>query len=103
MFFGLLIFKFFPMYLSGREILFDASMHIVVASFILYVLWFFIDQNKTWTTPYFIFCSAVLLIIGVQRILINAHSDVGILLGLIISIISVGISRWRTIRGKISF
>lgn len=103
MFLGLLIFKFLPMYLFGKEILFDASMHIVIASFVLYILWFFIDQNKTWRIPYFIFCFAVLLIIGVQRIFVNAHNDVGLLFGIFISIISIGISQWNYLRGKISF
>lgn len=101
--FGLLALKFLPMRLFGNDILFDASMHIVVASFILYVLWFFIDQNKNWEVPYFIFSLVVLLIIGIQRILVNAHNDLGLLMGIVIAIISIVVSRGHYFMNKISF
>lgn len=103
MFFGLLIFKFLPMKLFGNEILFDASMHVVLASFVLYVAWYFVDQNKSWRIPYFIFAVFVLFIIGVQRVLVNAHNDLGLLLGIIISITSIVISDWSYFHNKISF
>jgi len=37
-----------PILIFSQFILFDASMHIVVAMFVLYVLWYFIDQNVNW-------------------------------------------------------
>ena len=103
MFLGILIFKFLPMLLFKRNILFDASMHIIIASLILYIIYFFVDQNKSWRIPYFIFCLAVITIISIQRIISNAHNDIGILLGILISIISIIIPNWKEIRNKIRF
>lgn len=100
---GLILFKYIPMYLFGENILFDASMHIVLASFILYVLYFFVDQNKSWRIPYFIFALAVLIIISVQRIISNAHNDLGLLVGFVISIISIIIPRWKELNKKFKF
>lgn len=59
---GLLLFKYLPMSMWGRDILFDASGHIAGAMFVLYVLWFFIDQNRQWRTPFFIFAGVVLIV-----------------------------------------
>jgi hypothetical protein len=99
----LFIFKFIPMKIYGKDILFDASMHITVACFILYLIYFFIDQNKNWRVPYFIFCFMILTIISLQRIITYSHDDVGLLLGLIISAISIILPQWRQIRKKIQF
>lgn len=99
----LFLFKFLPMRFFGDEILFDASMHIVVASFILYLIWFFIDKNKSWKIPYLLFSIFVLFVISIQRLLANAHNDVGLLAGLIISIVSIVISNWHYFHKKISF
>ena len=101
--FLLFLFKFLPMRFFGQDILFDASMHIVVASFVLYLGWFFIDKNKSWKIPYFIFAIFVLLVISIQRISANAHNDIGLLGGVIISIISIVISNWHYFHNKISF
>lgn len=99
----LILFKFIPMQVYGKDILFDASSHITVACFILYFLWFFVDQNKSWRVPFFVFCFIVLAIISLQRILVNAHNDVGLLMGLIISIISILIPQWKSIKNKLDF
>lgn len=100
---GLALLKYLPMYIFGKEILFDASQHIIIASFMLYFIYFFIDQNKSWRLPYLIFSIGVLIIISIQRILENAHNDIGLLLGLIISIIAIIAPRWREFKGKVEF
>src|SRR3989344_2356053 len=100
---GLLLFKFVPMSLFGRGILFDASMHLTIAIFILYVVWYFVDQNKNWRAPYFFLSLTVIVIISVQRVLVNAHNDVGLLVGFAISAIAIIISRWRYFQGKFEF
>lgn len=100
---GLALLKYLPMYIFGEDILFDASQHIVVASFVLYFVYFFIDQNEKWKIPYFILCFVVLTVISIQRILANAHNDVGLLLGALISIIAIAIPRWGELNKKIKF
>ncbi len=100
---GLYLFKLYPMSLYGKDIIFDSSAHIVLASFILYIIYFFIDQNKSWRIPFFIFSFAVLVIISFQRIYVNAHNDVGLLLGLVIAVISIAIPQWEKIKKKIKF
>ena len=100
---GLLLFKFVPMSLFGRDILFDASMHLTIAIFILYVVWYFVDQNKNWRAPYFFLSLTVIVIISVQRVLVNAHNDVGLLAGFVISMFAIIASRWRYFQGKFEF
>ena len=100
---GLVLFKYIPMYLFGSNILFDASMHIIFASFILYLLYFFVDQNKNWRIPYFIFAFAVLIIISVQRVISNNHNDIGLLFGIVISVVSIMIPRWKELNKKFKF
>lgn len=100
---GLYIFKWYPMAIYGKDILFDSSAHIVFASFILYFLYFFIDQNKSWRVPFFIFSFSVLMVISFQRIYENAHNDVGLLLGFVIALISIAIPNWDRIGKKIEF
>lgn len=95
--------KYLPEKIFGKEILYDASFHITIAFFLLYLFWFFIDQNKDWRVPYFIFSALVIFIIAVQRILVDAHNDLGLLLGVLISIVSIFIAERRTLRNKISF
>ncbi len=100
---GLYLFKWYPMSIYGKDILYDASAHIVFASFIMYALYFFIDQNKSWRVPYFIFSLAILMVISFQRIKDNAHNDIGLLLGFLIALISIGISNWDIVKRKIDF
>lgn len=100
---GLLIFKWFLMSLYGSEILYDASAHLTIAVYIMYIIYYFIDQNKSWRVPFFIFCFMVLTIISLQRIVSNAHNDVGLLMGLIISIISIAIPNWKEVKKRIEF
>lgn len=103
MFFGLILFKLIPMQIWGKDILFDSSAHITIACFVLYVVWFFIDQEYKWRTAFFIFCLLVLAIISFQRIYINAHNDIGLLGGLILSIIAIRYAEYPKIKGKIDF
>jgi len=100
---GLILLKFIPMLLFGGDILFDASAHIAIAIFILYLLWFFIDQNKNWRIPYFIFAFMVLTIISVQRVINGYHNDVGLLLGLALGLVSIGVAEWKRIKNKFDF
>lgn len=101
--FGLILFKYIPMALFGNDILFDASAHITVASFILYTLWFFVDQNKKWQVPFIFFAIAVIIIISIQRILVEAHNDIGLLGGLILSISAIIYSQKEYFHKKITF
>lgn len=101
--FGIVLFKFVPSQIFGKEILFDASLHLTIAVFILYILWYFVDQNKSWRVTYFIFAFAVIVIIAVQRIISNAHNDIGLLTGLLISVIAIIVSRYSYFKNKISF
>jgi len=100
---GLVIFKYLPMYIWGEDILFDASSHIVWTSFGLYVIWFFIDQNKSWRIPYFIFTGAVLIIMAIQRVIAHQHNEVGIILGLCVAFFAIFIPRWKELGRKFKF
>lgn len=103
MFFGLLFLKYLPMKIYGENILFDASAHITVSIFALYVIWFFIDQNKKWHLPFFIFSALVLFVVALQRINVNAHNDIGLLLGLLISVGAIIYSQFDYFKGKFKF
>ena len=103
MIFGLFIFKFVPMEIFGRDIKFDASAHITITIFWLYVLWFFVDQNKSWRTIFFILSLVVISIVAIQRILVDAHSDIGLLGGLIISFVAIIYSQPKYFKNKFKF
>jgi heme O synthase-like polyprenyltransferase len=100
---GLILFKYIPMFIFGKEILFDASLHITAIFFILYVGYYFIDQNKKWVPPYFIFSASILTIFSIQRIIAQKHNEIGILLGFIISIIAITLPRIKEIKRKLIF
>jgi hypothetical protein len=100
---GLIIFKYIPMYIYGRNILFDASSHMVWTSFALYVIWFFIDKKESWRLPYFIFSAMILAIIGIQRIIVGEHNEIGIMIGLAIAFIAIIIPRWKEFKKGVSF
>lgn len=99
----IIVAKAIPMYIWGRDILFDASLHLTFAFWILYILWFFVDQNKSIQFPFFLIAILVLFIISIQRILVHAHNDIGLLLGLIISLVSIGIVERKRIKGMFEF
>lgn len=100
---GLFLLKYLPMKIWGDDILFDASFHLTFTFFVLYVLWFFIDQNKSWRVPYFIFSILILFIVSAQRILDNAHNDIGLLLSLIVSAIAIYVAERKNLKGKFNF
>jgi membrane-associated phospholipid phosphatase len=100
---GLILFKYIPMAIWGKYILFDASSHIVWTSWGLYVFWFFIDQKKSWRIPYFILCGIVLVIMGIQRIIVGAHNEVGLMLGLAVAGVAIIIPRWKEFRRNLEF
>lgn len=95
--FGSIIFKYIPMAIYGTDILFDASNHIMVTCFIMYILFLFI-KDKSWRIPYFIFSLTILTIISIQRIISNRHNDIGLLIGLIISLIAILAPRWKEVK-----
>lgn len=84
---GVIFLKFIPMVLYGNDILFDASLHIVGFSFLLYLLYFQI--NKEYRYVYFGFCLIVLLIVGIHRIINYEHNQIGLILGLLISLVAI--------------
>lgn len=100
---GLFLFKFIPMEIFGRDIKFDASAHITITMFLLYFIWFFVDQNKSWRTIYFVFSLVVISIVAVQRILVDAHNDIGLLGGLLISIFAIVHSQKKYFKNKFKF
>ncbi len=100
---GAILFKYVPMHLWGADILYDASAHLMIVSFFLYIIWFFIDQNRSWRIPYFIFCALVLSIVSLQRIEANAHNDIGLLMGLLVVLVSIAIAERKRLKGKIKF
>lgn len=100
---GLILFKYIPMAIYGKDILFDASSHIVWTSFLLYVLWFFIDQKKSWRVPYIIFAAAILIIMGIQRIIAKQHNEVGVMLGFIIAAIAIILPRRKEFKKGVKF
>lgn len=89
---GQIIFKYLPMNIWGENILFDSSNHVAFTVLGLYVIWFFIDQNKSWRVPYFIFSAAIIIIMAIQRILSQNHNEIGVSLGLLIGIIGISTS-----------
>ena len=91
---GILLFKILPEYLYGKEILFDASRHVVVLSFGLYFLYYFIQKRENWKIPYFIFSSMVLGVIAIHRFLEGAHNEYGVLMGFAIAGISIFFPLW---------
>jgi hypothetical protein len=100
---GLILLKLIPMQLFGQDIKFDASAHITITMFLLYVIWFFIDQNKSWRTIFFIFSLVVISIVAIQRILVDAHNDVGLLGGLLLSLFSIIYSQKKYFSNKFKF
>lgn len=100
---GIVLFKYLPMYLFDNSILYDASYHVLFTILLLYILWFFIDQKKSWRIPYFIFSGALIIIVSLQRIIAQEHNEVGIILALIIGAISIVIPRWKEFMGGVKF
>jgi hypothetical protein len=100
---GLILFKYLPMQIWGKDIQFDASSHIIWTSWGLYVLWFFIDQKKSWRVPYFIFSAIILIIMGMQRIIAKQHNEVGVMLGLAIAFFAIMIPRWKEFKEGVEF
>jgi len=86
---GLILLKYIPMKIFGPNILFDASSHVSITMFCLYLIWITIEYRKTWKVPYLILSFSVIIIISIQRIFIKAHNEVGILLGIAIGILSI--------------
>lgn len=100
---GLILFKLIPMEIFGEDIKFDASAHITITMFALYFIWFFIDQNKSWRIVYLIFSLVVISIVSIQRILVDAHNDLGLLFGLILSIFAIVFSQKKYFKDKFKF
>jgi hypothetical protein len=100
---GWFIFKFIPMKIYGSDILFDASSHVIWTGFILYAFWYFIDQNKEWRIPYFIFSAVILIFVAIQRVISNAHNEVGVLLGFMVICLAISIPRFKEFYRRLDF
>ena len=100
---GMVLFKYVPMHIYGKDILFDASSHMAWTSWGLYVGWFFIDQNKSWRSPYLILSALILIIMGVQRIISHQHDEVGVILGLVVAFFAITIPRWSEFKKRLKF
>ena len=100
---GLFLLKLVPMVLWGAMIEFDASFHVTVTILVLYILWFFIDQNPRWRAPFIVVATGIVVIVAVQRLLVDAHNDIGILLAFVIGVIAIGSAEWGSIHDRISF
>lgn len=100
---GLVLFKYIPMMIWGKYILFDASSHIAWTSFGLYFVWFFVDQNKYLRIPYMFLASVILILMAVQRIIAGEHNEIGVLLGFFVAGMAIIIPRWGEFRRGIRF
>ncbi len=90
---GLILFKLIPMLIWGKNILFDASMHVIIASLILYIVYLPIEHNKHLKFSYVLFSIIVLVFVGVQRYSVYEHNLFGIALGLLISFAGILIAK----------
>jgi hypothetical protein len=86
---GLLIFKYLPMFIFGSNILFDASLHVIFISLVLYVLYLTVEDHKQLRMAYLLFSIVVLVGIGIQRYVAFKHDLFGIIMGLVISYIAI--------------
>ncbi|MEX0930314.1 MAG: phosphatase PAP2 family protein [Candidatus Paceibacterota bacterium] len=100
---GIGLFKYTPIALWGNGIQFDASLHVTTTIFFLYVIWYFIDQNKRWRVPFFIVSTGLVVVISVQRLFAEAHNEVGILLAFALSAVAITLSRPAYFRKHITF
>jgi hypothetical protein len=100
---GLILFKYLPMRIYGNDILFDASAHIIGACFVLYVFWFFVDQNKNLRIMYLIFSLAVLIVISIQRIVTLNHDEYGLMLGFVIAVVAIAVPRLKEVKKNFKF
>ena len=100
---GMILLKYIPMYLYGKDILYDASNHVLWTIWGLYIVWFFVDQKKSWRLPYFVFAGALVIIIAIQRIIANQHNEVGIILALIIAWLAIVAPRWGEFKKEVEF
>lgn len=83
------LFKVIPMKLFGEDILFDASLHIMATSFILFLFWDLVFEKWKHRVIYIGFSFIVLAIVGIHRIVYLKHNLFGLTLGLGLSIISI--------------
>ena len=100
---GLIIFKYTPMWIYGKDILFDASSHMAWTGFGLYFLWFFIHKNKSWRIPYFILSGVIMVFMGIQRVIAHEHNEVGVILGVLVIGLAIIIPRFKEFKGKVKF
>lgn len=100
---GIALLKYIPMAIWGDNIQFDASFHITATFFMLYVVWFFIDQNPQMHFPFFLLSILILYIVSIQRIAVGAHNDIGLLLGLILSLGAIAVAEQKNLEGKFDF
>jgi len=91
---GSLLFKILPEYIYGKDILFDASRHVMTLALGLYFLYYFVQRKENWKLNYIIFSSGILCFMGVQRILSGEHNEYGVLIGYALAGIAVFLPLW---------
>lgn len=100
MFVGLIIFKYIPMAIWGKDILFDASSHVAWTTWGLYAIFLFIiSTKKSWKVPYFIIAGLIIIAMAIQRIIAHEHNLIGVLLGFAVVTSAILIPRWKEIKG----
>jgi len=100
---GLILLKYLPMWIYGKDILFDASSHIAWTGFLLYFLWFFVDQNKSWRVPYFILSGVILVFMAIQRVIAGQHNEVGVILGALVISLAILVPRFKEFKKRLDF
>lgn len=100
---GIVTLKFIPERLFGADITFDASLHVTATIFILYTLYFFVDQNIVWRYIYVVGGIVLTAVIAIERIVAGAHDSYGVMLALGISLGGIILSRWSFFKKRLTF
>ncbi len=80
--------KFLPIKDYGKNIQFDASLHLTITIFIIYSLWLFFKNERN-SKLFFILAIIAVALVSLQRILVQAHNAFGLLSAFLLSIISI--------------
>ena len=100
---GLILLKYIPMYIWGKNILFDASAHLTITIFIIYVGYLFIEKSKRLKKYYIPLSMSAITIVAIDRIITNNHNYIGLLLGLFISLLAIYLTNHKKLNGEIKF
>ena len=79
------------MEIFGKEILFDASLHITLIVLTIYSFWLFIEKEKH-KKILLLLTFLVAAAISFQRIYVGAHNLIGLLSGFFVSFLAIIVS-----------